>query len=107
MGNIRTEYNGVMYHSIKEADYARQLDIRVKGKDIKSWQGQVAFPIVINGEPICKYIADFVVVYPDGRQEIIDVKPFDKRTGKFLLKDIYKIKKKLVEAIYKVKIIEQ
>lgn len=106
MGNVMTRYGGVTYHSMKEANYARELDARLRGKDISKWEGQVRFPIVINGQKICDYVADFVVTHPDGKQEVIDVKPFDRKTGKFLHTATFSLKRKLVEAIYGVRIIE-
>ena len=97
-GNIKTLYNGRVYDSKHEGRYARDLDLRLKGKDIKSVEPQVSFPIIINGQKICDYISDFVVEHNDGTHEVIDCK------GK--LTDVYKIKKKLVEAVYGVKIVE-
>ena len=101
-GNKKTEYKGETYDSKKEADYAKMLDTlrfaanpkdRVIGSD-----RQVRFPVEIEGSKICVYIADFRVRYADGREEIVDVKGV--RTA------VYILKKKLVEAIYKIKIIE-
>lgn len=97
-GNIKTLYNGFMYDSKHEARYARELDLRVKAKDIVSYEKQVRFPIVINEIKICDYVCDFIVLKNDKSQEVIDCKG--------MLTDVYKLKKKLVEAIYKVKIIE-
>lgn len=100
--NKRTEYNGKIYMSKKEAGYARTLDALKWAKDPKekvlSYKTQVPFEIKIKKIHICNYIADFVVKYKD-RIEVVDVKGF--RT------DIYKLKKKLVEANYGIKIIER
>ena len=97
-GNIRTVYNNFTFDSKHEARYARDLDLRLKAKDVKSYEKQVKFPVIINEIKICDYIADFVVEHTDGRQEVIDCKG--------MLTDVYRLKKKLVEAIYKVKIVE-
>lgn len=97
-GNKVTEYKGVKYHSKKEAHYAMMLDALIKRGEVLSWQGQVSFPIVIGEAKICTYICDFVVEYSDGRQEVVDVKGFKT--------DIYRLKKKLVEALFDVRIIE-
>lgn len=97
-GNIRTMYKGDVFDSKHEAFFARDLDFRVKGKDIKSYERQVRFPIIINGIKICDYIADFVIAHKDGSQEVVDCK------GKTT--DVYRLKKKLVEAIYKIRITE-
>lgn len=101
-GNVRTEYNGRMYHSGKEADYARYLDAmrRAKtGKDrVARVEPQVPFKIRVGGQLICTYYLDFRVTYADGRIEHIDVKGV--RT------DVYKLKKKLMKAVHGIEIIE-
>lgn len=99
--NVQTEYAGLKFMSKKEAEYAMQLDWqkKAKGKDkVLEWVPQVPFQVVLNGIKICKYIADFKVTYADGRVEIVDVKGV--RT------DVYRLKKKLVEAQYGIQIIE-
>lgn len=101
-GNEKTIYHNEQYDSKKEAEYARILDLasratRIADRVVQVTR-QVPYPVEIDGAKICKYIADFVVFYADGRREIVDVKGY--RT------EIYKLKKKLVEAIYKIKIIE-
>lgn len=100
--NKKTIYNGVSFMSRKEAGYARTLDALKHAKDPKervvSYETQVPFQIELNGIKICKYICDFKVLYKDKHIEIVDVKGF--RT------DIYRIKKKLVEAQYGIKIKE-
>jgi hypothetical protein len=101
-GNIKTEYDGYLYMSKREAQYAQQLNVLMKAKNIKnkviSFEKQVPFVIEVNGKKICKYLADFKVLYADGHEEIIDVKG--------MKTSIYKLKKKLVEALYNIKIIE-
>lgn len=102
-GNQFTEYNGRKYHSKKEARYARELDLLRFCKDpslrVVNVETQPRFPIAVNGRLICTYVADFRITYADGRIEVVDVKGF--RT------DVYKIKKKLVEAVHNIEIIEK
>lgn len=102
-GNLKTEYNGYVYMSKKEANYAQELDYLMKAKDLKekviSFTRQVPFQVIMNGKKICKYLADFKVIYADGHEEIIDVKGV--RT------QMYSLKKKLVEAQYGIEIIEK
>lgn len=101
-GNVHTEYNGRIYHSAKEAEYAKMLDTLRRATDDKDRvirvETQVPFRIRVKGKPICKYLLDFKVTYADGRVEYVDVKGV--RT------DVYKLKKKLVEALFPVTIIE-
>lgn len=102
-GSKKTDYNGVIYDSKREANFAAHLDYlkhtidpREKVVDVKR---QVPFPVQINNQHICKYLADFVVTYSDGRTEVIDVKGFKT--------EVYRLKKKMVEAQYKISIIEK
>ena len=100
--NIRTVYNGYEYMSKKEANYAERLDqlkhAKLPSERVISYKNQVPFQIELNSKKICKYIADFKVLYQDGHIEIVDVKGV--RT------QVYSLKKKLVEAQYGIKIIE-
>lgn len=97
-GNTRTYYNGRTYDSKAEAKRAGELDILLRAGHIKSWEPQPKFEIVVNEKKICTYRADFKVEYPDGTTEIEDVKGV--RTP------VYKLKKKLVEALYGIEIQE-
>lgn len=100
-GNQKTEYNGFMYDSKHEADYAYQLDMRLYAKDIKSWTKQYPIQVTVNGKKICKYYCDFVITNLDGSLEYIDCK--SSYTAK---NQVYKLKKALVEATHCIKIIE-
>lgn len=101
-GNLKTEYNGTVFMSKKEANYAKELDFCKKSHDkssrVVSYEMQVPYQIILNGIKICKYLADFKVLYADDRIEIVDVKGVKTQT--------YRLKKKLVEAQYGIKIIE-
>jgi len=90
--NKKTIYNDVLYDSMREAAYARELDLRIKAKDIITWSGQPKFPIVVNGKKICTYIADFEVMNNNGTIAYIDVKGIETKD--------FKLKWKLVQALY-------
>lgn len=90
--NIKTEYKGVKYDSRREAEYAMELDWRVKAKDIKSWKGQEKIPMIVNDKKICTYIIDFVIIHNDGSLEYVEVKGF--KTA------VWRLKYKLFEALY-------
>jgi hypothetical protein len=100
--NKWTEYNGVKYQSQKEALYAQELDLLLKAKKIVSWNRQIKMPIEIDGVHICNYVCDFEVLHPDGKVEYIDVKGM--RSGAPY--QLFKLKKKLVEAIYNIELRE-
>lgn len=91
-----------MFASKREAQWAAQLDWLRFAKDPRQKvihvDYQYRMPIVVNGIKICEYVADFRVRYADGREEIQDAKGF--RT------EVYKLKKKMVNAVYGYEIIE-
>ena len=97
-GNKKTEYNGFTYDSKKEANRAQELDLLERAGEISDIERQVPFVCEVNGKKICTYKADFRYKEKDGTVVVEDVKGV--RTG------VYKLKKKLVEAIHGVKIIE-
>lgn len=88
--------------SRKEAIRCSELQALQKGKLIRGLVQQPKFPIVIYGEKICTYIGDWVFEErgPDGewRKVLADCKG--------MKTPIYKIKKKLVKAIYGITIRE-
>lgn len=90
--NQSSIYNGISYHSKKEAAYAQELDLRVKAKDIKSWKRQEKIELKVNGEQIANYYIDFVITHNDKTKEYVEVKGFE--TG------VWRLKWKLFEAIY-------
>jgi len=97
-GNVAqsTVYNGVSYHSKKEAAYAAELDLLVRAKEIKSWDRQVRISLDVNGFHICNYIIDFVVHHNDGTEEYVEVKGFQT--------EVWRLKWRLFEALYEDKV---
>lgn len=83
-GNTKTVYDGFKFDSKKEAAYAQQLDWRVKARDIKSYEKQVVFHLVVDGKKVCKYISDFIITHNDGSKEVVDCKGV--KTAVFMLK---------------------
>lgn len=96
--NKITEYNGVKFHSKKEAEYfAYALKPKLKTGEILDIELQPVFILipsyVRNGKKIQagKYIADFRVTYKDGRKEIIDVKGFRTAFYKWKFKQFHQM----------------
>ena len=87
------------FASIKEFRRWRELQLLQLGGVISELTRQVTFPIVVNGVKICKYIADHRY-RSDGEIIVEDVKS----TG--TMTDVYRLKKKLVGAVYGVVITE-
>lgn len=91
-GAQKKEYNGIYYHSKKEAGYAQELDLLKKAGEIQEWSGQVRLSLDVNGYHICNYVVDFMVINKDGEKELHEVKGFET--------DTWRLKWKLAEAIY-------
>lgn len=87
-----TVYNGRRYDSKLEASYAMELDWQKKAGLIKDWEAQRKLDIRVNGEHICNYYIDFVVIRNDGIEEMHEVK------GAEL--PLWKLKYKLAQVIY-------
>lgn len=92
--NQRTHYNGRWYDSKKEAHRAYELDMLAKGGYIKQWSAQPEYKFAVNGVSIGSYFGDFLVEYKDGHTEVEDVKG--------VKTDLYKWKKKMMRAFYKI-----
>lgn len=85
--------DGYTFDSKKEA--RRYLDLRAEQEagSISQLRCQVEFPLTVNGQHICDYVADFVY-YRDGVRVVEDVK--SKVTKKL---PVYRIKAKLMAAL--------
>lgn len=109
----KTVINGITFDSIKESVRYQELKLLERGGVIKDLELQPRYDVVVNGHKICYYKADFR--YWDnekGEQVVEDVKAMpksDKALKKFKQTDAwrrYRLKKKLVEALYPIKIVE-
>ncbi len=94
----RTVVNGISFASEKEGRRYCELDLAEKSGLISELVLQPRFKLVVNDQLICTYIADFQYKNADGNIITEDVKGF--------LTPVYKIKKKLMQAIYGIQIKE-
>jgi hypothetical protein len=90
---------GIRFASRKEAKKYKELSLMVKAGMLVRVDRQVRYPLIVNGDKICVYIADFITYDFEGNRKVIDIKGF--------LTPVYKIKKKLMKAIYGIDIIEE
>lgn len=90
----KMEYDGMIFDSIRECARYRELKLLESINHIRNLKRQVIYPFFVNGELICKYIADFV--YEEKERTVVeDLKsPATRKTHTFT------IKKKLLKALY-------
>tara|TARA_R110002110_G_scaffold22933_3_gene88234 strand:- start:3453 stop:3800 length:348 start_codon:yes stop_codon:yes gene_type:complete len=103
--NVKTEVDGHTFDSKKEAKRYGELMLMQKAGVIQHLKLQPPFSCTVNGKLVCTYKADFSYEERkrDGRVEHIieDVKsPITRKHP------VYRIKKKLVEALYGITITE-
>jgi hypothetical protein len=84
--------NGILFASVKEMEYYKDLQLLIKGGELKFFLRQVPFDLPGG----VKYKVDFVEFHPDGSVRFIDVKGIET--------DMFKVKKRQVESLYPVKI---
>lgn len=90
-GSRRTLYGGIEYHSKKEADYAAELDLRIRAGDIKRWGRQVPIPLEVEGVRVALYLMDFEIWHLNGSIEWVEVKGYQT--------DLWKLKWKMLQAM--------
>ncbi len=99
---VKTVVDGITFDSKKEAKRYAELKLLEKAGEISGLLLQPPFKIEINGVKICTYIADFQYVshfkHEDDKFVVEDVKGV--KTA------IYRLKKKLVKAVYDIDIVE-
>lgn len=95
--NKLTEYKGRTYHSMREAEYAKELDLLIKAKQIKSWTPQFTLSLDVNGKHLADYIIDFRIVNNDNSIELVEIKGYET--------DVWKLKFKLAKILFEDKFI--
>lgn len=105
--NKKTEYNGEIYDSKKEAEYAMILDARKllpksDPNHVVAYERQIKYVIEINDVKICSYILDFKVGYQD-RIEHVDIKGY--KGGATY--SVFRLKKKLMKGFFGIEVIEK
>jgi hypothetical protein len=97
-GNVKVEADGYTFDS--KAEYRRYQELKLldKAKDIFYLQVHPEWNIIINGEQVCRYKADFS--YQDARRNQIveDVKGVKTQ--------VYQLKKKLMKVVLGIDIVE-
>lgn len=87
-----TECDGIKFPSKKEADYYQKLKLRVRAGEVAFFLRQVPFHLPGN----VKYVVDFLEFHADETVHAVDVKGVET--------PMFKAKKRMVEALYPIKI---
>ena len=90
--NIPSEADGIRFASKAERNYYLRLKLRVQAGEVAWFIRQV--PFHLPGKT--KYVADFLEVLADGRIRVVDVKGRETQ--------MFKLKRRQVEALYPVRI---
>ena len=88
---VKTEVDGIMFDSKREAARYMELMLLQKAGEISHLELQPSFVCMVNGHKICNYKADFRYFNANG-SVVEDVKG--------MKTPVYRIKKKLVEALF-------
>lgn len=83
---------GHRHPSRLESDYCATLQLLVKSGDIKSFEYEKKYDMIVNGKRICGHKPDFTVIRKDGMVEVHETKGFST--------DTWIIRRKLFEACY-------
>lgn len=98
-GAIATTVDNIRFDSKAEARRYQELRLMEKGRLIRNLELQPRFPIEINGVKVCTYVADYRFLdCGTGEMVVEDCKGF--KTPE------YKLKKKLMRAVYGIEIVE-
>jgi hypothetical protein len=96
---VKTTIDGIVFDSKKEAKRYLELKALQAAKKIRDLELQPEFPILVAQKLICTYRADFRYLRMPGDVRVIeDTKGFRTET--------YRLKRKLVEAVYGITITE-
>lgn len=100
-----TVVDGIRFSSMAEAKRYGELKLLEKAGEIEGLELQPKFPLIVNGVKVASYIADF--------RYVVRGKGIVSRLGRVVVEDtkgmitpVYRIKKKMVEALYGIAILE-
>lgn len=99
-GNKKVKVDGFTFDSKKEASRYHDLKVKQLAGEIRELKLQVKFDFEIEGKKLASYIADFTYI-ENGLLVVEDVKSAATRKIR-----LYRLKKKLMMAIYKIEIKE-
>ena len=96
-GAIKTEVDGITFASRAEANRYSELKLLEAAGEISRLELQPKYPLVVNGVKVAEYRGDFLYIQ-DGHKVLEDVKG--------VATPVFRLKKKLVNALYNIDILE-
>lgn len=97
-----TVVDGIRFDSKAEARRYVELKLLVRAGQISMLTLQPSFDCIVNGQLICRYRADFEYMDHNGERLTVE----DVKSPITAKNPVYRIKKKLVEALYQIQIRE-
>jgi len=100
-GAVKTEVDGNVFDSKKEAKRYLVLKAMLQAGEIRELELQPKFDLIVNGVKVGKYVADFqyYLKHPSSWEAVVE-------DCKGMKTPVYRLKKKIVEAIYGITILE-
>lgn len=96
-GAKKTVVDGITFDSMAEATRYGVLKVIQSAGLIRNLRLQVPYEITVNGQKVCRYVADFV--YEENNKEVVE-------DVKGMKTPVYNLKKKLMKAVFGVVIFE-
>lgn len=94
-GAKKVHLDGHIFASKREARYYSDFKLLQQAGEITQLEIHPSFQLTVNGQKIGRYTADFSLREKDGRFRVIDVKSPPTAKG-----EAFRLRKKLVEALY-------
>lgn len=97
--NVRTTVDGITFDSKREAERYGELKTMEAAGVISDLELQPRFPLTVNDERVGTYVGDFMYHDNEDMRYVVE-------DAKGVRTDVYKLKRKLVKAIYDITIQE-
>ena len=97
--SVRTTVDGITFHSKREANRYSELKLLERCEKITFLELQVPYKLKVNGILIATYIADFRYLDVATMKTVVE-------DAKGVITPTYRMKAKLMEALYQIKIVE-
>ena len=94
--------DGIKFHSKKEADRWQDLKVMEMAGVIRDLERQVRYPLMVNGERVSLYTADFRYVEVKTEEKVVE----DTKSEATCQNEAYGIRKRLMKALYGIEILE-